>query len=80
MWIQHSDSVSKGFAFRTKFINDTFQQRSKVRVLVPEEYETMYVVFTINKAGFIYVVLRIYPYQERGKQESGKIRLGKMQN
>lgn len=81
MWIEHSDSVRKDFAFRTKSINDTFQQRSKVRVLVPEEYEAIYAVFTINKAGFIYVVLMIYPYREReaGKEEKQVI-LGKMQN
>lgn len=48
-WKEHFESVSKGFAFRTRFVNDTFQQRSEVRAAVPEEYERIYSMFTISK-------------------------------
>lgn len=81
MGMEHSGSVSRDFAFRTKFIIDTFWQRSKVRLLVPEKYETIYAVFIINKAGFIYVALMIFPYWEReAGNENKQVRWGKMQN
>lgn len=80
VWIEHSDSVSKDSAFRNKFMN-AFQQRSKVRVLVPERCETVWAAVTINKPSFIYVVLMIYLYQERkAGEEEKQVRLGKMQN